>query len=192
MEEMVKRQDRRVSRTKRAIRNAFLNLLAEKELEKITIREIADGADVDRKTVYNYYSGVYDILDELENELVKDFEKAMEDVEGNFEDRMELFKRLRLFLEHNMETYGMLMRIDGSSRLISKIVVYLQQKISIVLGWTSKVSEEKIALASEFITSGIFTAYRSWFNSDRKQSLEEFTQAVAHLVLGGVPLYFYG
>ena len=73
MEEMVKRQDRRVSRTKRAIRNAFLNLLAEKELEKITIREIADGADVDRKTVYNYYSGVYDILDELENELVKDF-----------------------------------------------------------------------------------------------------------------------
>ena len=49
-----KKQDRRVQRTKKSIRNAFLQLLAEKELEKISVKEIADSADVDRKTVYNY------------------------------------------------------------------------------------------------------------------------------------------
>ena len=67
MNEVEKRQDRRVQRTKKAIRNAFLQLLSHKEVEKISVKEIAETADVDRKTVYNYYEGVYDILDELES-----------------------------------------------------------------------------------------------------------------------------
>ena len=63
MAEEVKRVDRRVAKTRRAIRNAFVRLLTEKEMDKITIKELAELADVDRKTVYNYYEGVYDILD---------------------------------------------------------------------------------------------------------------------------------
>ena len=78
MVETKKRQDRRVQRTKKSIRNAFLHLLADKDLEKISVKEIADCADVDRKTVYNYYNGVYDILDDLESDLAHDFENAIE------------------------------------------------------------------------------------------------------------------
>ena len=78
MADTEKRPDRRVQRTRKSIRNAFLQLLAEKDLEKISVKEIADCADVDRKTVYNYYNGVYDILDDLESELAHDFEKAIE------------------------------------------------------------------------------------------------------------------
>ena len=44
--------DRRITRTKKCIRSAFLQLTLEKELEKITIKEIAERADVDiTKTV---------------------------------------------------------------------------------------------------------------------------------------------
>ena len=48
------KQDRRVVKTKRAIRNALVQLLSEKELDQITVKELADRADINRKTFYNY------------------------------------------------------------------------------------------------------------------------------------------
>ncbi len=190
-EEKEKKQDRRVQRTKRAIRNSFVKLLAEKDVDKITVKELADGADVDRKTVYNYYSGVYDVLDELENEMMKDVEEALREFDFNVVNAEDVFSWLNGLIERNMELYGLLMKIDSSSRMISKVVAYLEEKTKLVLEWTSQVPEEKISIAAQFATAGLFTAYRYWFNSDRKQPLEEFTRDVSKMVLGGIPAYFY-
>ncbi|MGG6311630.1 TetR/AcrR family transcriptional regulator [Paenibacillus macerans] len=57
--------DRRIVRTKEAITKAFLELFAEKDLEHITINDIADRANVNRGTVYLHYSDKYDLLDKL-------------------------------------------------------------------------------------------------------------------------------
>lgn len=68
-------------KTKRAIRNAFAALIAEKDLNDITIKDISDVADINRKTVYNYYGGIHEILDEIENELVSSFEKVIQEID---------------------------------------------------------------------------------------------------------------
>ncbi len=191
MEKEGKKPDRRVVRTKKAIRNSFVKLLAEKDLEKITVKEIADGADVDRKTVYNYYSGVYEILDELENELVHTFECALEKVDISTMDANGLFEALVELLKENMELYGLLMRIDSNSRLIAKMVVYLKEQIQLLLAWGSDMPQDKITIAAEYVTAGMFAAYRWWFNSERKQPVEEFTKDIASMVLSGMPSYLY-
>ena len=49
-----KKTDRRVIKTKRAIRNAFAELLSHKDINDITIKDIADTADINRKTGCNY------------------------------------------------------------------------------------------------------------------------------------------
>jgi len=59
MREPAKKIDRRVVKTKKAIHNAFAKLLTEKELNDITISDIAELADINRKTFYNYYAGIY-------------------------------------------------------------------------------------------------------------------------------------
>ena len=185
-----KKQDRRVARTKKAIRNSFLELLTEKDFEKITVKEVADRADVDRKTVYNYYTGVNEVLEELENELAEDFEKAIGEFEfNNIEDAMAAFTALNQLLRENMELYTLIMKLDGKSRLMAKIVVYLKEKVRSVIGRTNT-EASKIDIAVEYVTAGMFMAYRYWFNSDRKQSLEDFTDEIACLVIGGLPTYF--
>ena len=54
-----KKLDRRTAKTKKAIAIALAKLLSEKEINKITITDIAKEADINRKTFYNYYSSVY-------------------------------------------------------------------------------------------------------------------------------------
>ncbi|BBI33602.1 TetR/AcrR family transcriptional regulator [Cohnella abietis] len=63
--------DRRIIRTKEAINKAFLELFSEKELEQITINDIADRANVNRGTIYLHYIDKYDLLDKCIEEHLR-------------------------------------------------------------------------------------------------------------------------
>ncbi|MDR3573521.1 MAG: TetR/AcrR family transcriptional regulator [Anaerolineaceae bacterium] len=56
--------DRRIQKTKDAILEAFIELMAEKDFEQLTINEIAERANVNRGTVYLHYADKYDLLDQ--------------------------------------------------------------------------------------------------------------------------------
>ena len=183
-----KRQDRRVQRTKKSIRNAFLRLLAEKPLDKMSVKEIADYADIDRKTVYNYYNGVYDILDDLETELMQDFEVAIEGFDFETREDLDIFLELAQILKKRMDIYSLLMKIDNA-RLQPKLVISLKEKVVKVINRFGAYPENQVALVAEYITSGLYVAYRHWFNSDRQQPIEEFTVDVFRLMLGGAASY---
>ena len=58
-------QDRRISKTRKAIYQAFLQLLNQKDYEAITVQEIIDLADVGRSTFYSHYESKELLLDEL-------------------------------------------------------------------------------------------------------------------------------
>lgn len=65
-----KQLDRRVRKTKRQIRNAFTALMLEKNIADITVREIAELADVNRGTFYAHYKDVNDLLAQLESGIM--------------------------------------------------------------------------------------------------------------------------
>ena len=57
--------DRRITKTRKAIYVAFLQLLNQKNFESITVQEIIDLADVGRSTFYSHYESKELLLDEL-------------------------------------------------------------------------------------------------------------------------------
>jgi hypothetical protein len=184
----VKKPDRRVIKTKRAIRNAFAALMAEKDLNDITIKDISDVADINRKTVYNYYGGIHEILDEIENELVSSFEKVIQEIDfpRNLENPNKIFETLTDVINGDMEFYSQLMKIDANSHLVRKIVSALKIRVKQTLAQRLPADKKKIELIADFITSGMLSAYQSWFNSGREQPIAEFSKEVSVLVFSGV------
>ena len=192
MKNETRKKDRRVIRTQRSIRNALAQLLVEKDVEKISIKEIAERADVDRKTVYNYYSSVYEILAELENDWVEDFDqftKRLENVRGT-EYLEQFFPVLAELIADDIELYKQLMRMGSQSRVINRLTEFLNEKIKKAFARSYELEEEQVNLAAEFVLAGLFWSYRSWFNSDRKKSLKEFSTELGELVMGGLTAYF--
>ena len=67
------RKDPRVLRTRQLIRDAFIDLLQEIDLEKITVNRIAERATINRVTFYLHYRDIPDMLermaDDMENEI---------------------------------------------------------------------------------------------------------------------------
>lgn len=71
-----KKEDRRTSYSKKMIREALYQLMQDKPLNKITVKEICEVADVNRSTFYTYYLDIYD----LHQKILKEFFEKQRDV----------------------------------------------------------------------------------------------------------------
>lgn len=62
--------DKRIEKTKRAIKTAFMELRAKKPLEKISVKELCEAAYINKSTFYSHYEDIYALSDALEYETV--------------------------------------------------------------------------------------------------------------------------
>ena len=63
--------DLRVKKTERSIQQAFLDLRRQKPLEKITVKELCQRADIHKSTFYSHYEDLYALSDALETQVVE-------------------------------------------------------------------------------------------------------------------------
>lgn len=64
-----KKNNRRTAYTRNVIRESFLELLAEQDIQKITVTDITKKADVNRGTFYQHYKDPIDLFNQIETEL---------------------------------------------------------------------------------------------------------------------------
>ena len=183
--------DRRVVRTKRAIRNAFAALLSVKDVDDITVRELADAADISRKTFYNYYSGIYQVRDEIENEVISDMEEALTnaDYSRDMRDPSRVLLHLTQLFRSDPDFYGHLMRMNRNSSFIVKIDAALKNAFKASLLEKTTLTPQQADIVLSYTISGLFSVYQSWFLDPQNISLEELSQTVGYLAIDGVTGY---
>ncbi len=63
--------DIRIRKTQRSIINAFLELRAYQPLEKITVKELCEKAEINKSTFYKHYTDVFDLSSKLESKTIE-------------------------------------------------------------------------------------------------------------------------
>ena len=63
-------ESRRVRMTKKMIKEAFIEICAEKHISKVTVTDVCAAADVNRSTFYAYYEDVIALRREIEDEVL--------------------------------------------------------------------------------------------------------------------------
>lgn len=180
--------DRRVARTKRSIRMALIKILAEKSLDNVTVTELSKAADINRKTFYNYYGDVSMVVDEIENEIVADFASAINNIDFQeiSRDPSDIFLRLARLIERDLEFYARVFAAKGQASLLQKIVEPLKKQL-----WESFEDQigqdaEEFRFLLEFVVSGMIAVYQTWFNSGRRQDIEDLSRKLSVLTFNGI------
>ena len=70
--------DLREKKTRRSVTNAFLSLRSKKPLEKITVKELCERAEISKATFYLHYRDIYDLSDELQREVIRNILRHVE------------------------------------------------------------------------------------------------------------------
>ncbi len=183
--------DRRVQRTQKNIRNALISLLSEKELSQITVKELSDKADINRKTFYSYYSGIDDILDKIEDEIVEKLLAIIRDYDFRSSDfyAYALFCSLNQIINDDFELYQSLIFSNNYDFLLIKVKNTIKK--TLLERYAPKINAQNnlLGLYAEYVASGIVSMYIEWFHSDNSVSLEELAKAASDITLFGFSSY---
>lgn len=69
---MDRQNQKKSNRTKKAFHTAFLVLYKKNCIENISIQQLAESAGFSRATFYAYYDSIYDLLEEIEQDFLKE------------------------------------------------------------------------------------------------------------------------
>lgn len=181
--------DRRILKTKKAIYGALATILMKKNANEITVSELAATAGINRKTFYNSYAGIHEVIRELEDGIVDRFLKAIEGYTYRqlANDPYLIFEKLTAVISEDSEFYGALMQSSENYHLIKKVIDSFHSQIKEnVLGNCVALDEQTLDVLLDYDLYGIIGTYQSWFLSGCKESVEEVSKKLSLLITKGL------
>jgi AcrR family transcriptional regulator len=174
-------------RSRRLIRQAFVELIQEKKLEKITVTDIVTRADINRGTFYAHYQDTRAVIEEIENEIIA---KMLESLgkfspKNFFQDPLPFLLNLSRWLEEDLAFYRTLMNSRGSEEFLIKL-----KEIFIKHMETDHDIPEHIKktpaffIRTHFFAGGIINLYQVWFRGETDHSLHEIALEVSNIIAG--------
>ncbi|MDF2644397.1 MAG: TetR family transcriptional regulator [Paenibacillus sp.] len=116
-------QDRRISRTRQMIQDSMIVLILEKSFEKISVKDIADHANVNRSTFYAHYQDKFELLDTVIEEKLQVLSDSLHNVNNQF-----LTTRLR-FDEPDPFLSVLFAHISESLKFYEVMFTHLEQDV---------------------------------------------------------------
>ncbi len=179
--------DPRTRKTKRAIRNAFAKLLSEKDINDITVRDIAELAEINRKTFYRYYRGIYQVVDEIEDNVVQSFESILRDIDFRYELKNPylFFEQLTAVINTDIDFYGYLLSVQKNASLATKVIAMVKEHSKKAIMEQIEMDEDFADLITEYLISGMIAVYQRWFISGRRDSIGRISDIINVLTFRG-------
>ncbi len=180
METEKKRSDRRIRRTQNNLKKALLSLLQTKNINEISIRELAELADINRGTFYLHYRDPYDLLRQLSEQFLAELQQLTEDNShiGTYQSLCRLYH----FIQTNHELLHILLGVNGDilfQNSLEKMLIknILEQEMNT----SSKNDYRTFEYYTTFAVSGWVAVIRSWLDNGMKESPEEIALMTMHI-----------
>ena len=176
-----KKSDRRVSKTQKAIRESLIELLAEKDISKITIQELADKADVNRVTIYKHYYDIYDLYDNVKKDILTELGLLMlKYQEMSAEDFTNDFVQ---YIEDNPKLFKMIFSPYNTSEIKEQFCKMIEGVFHIV--WTERLNADltdaRIKYFCIYHAKGCIAIFENWVNENFSQSREVIAGIISEM-----------
>ena len=181
-------EDRRVRKSKAAIKKAFIQLLEDSQIERITIRQISDKADINRGTFYLNYDDKYALLEEMEDEQIADLKKLVDIRKVNLaqktaEEFIEIFsneviKKVIIHISENIEFYHAILNLDRTSKIEERITDMILSNINYLIGENNTVYGVPDDYYLRYVSGALMSMVKYWVHDENRVSIEELVQYI--------------
>ena len=180
-------------RSKRLIRQAFAELMQEKQsIDKITVKEIIDRADISKSTFYSHYSDKYELFMELINTLKLSLFNSLNTNINNVNTREYFIELISILLNHIDDKkniyYSIL--INNRNSIITDIILDVVSK-----DINSRITNDKIStnnipteIVSKFYLGAVISIGIEYLESKNKYSKEDMIKYIDKLIPSNINL----
>lgn len=183
------RTDRRVRKTKKQLRMALTTLMMEKSVGEITVREIAELADVNRGTFYAHYKDVYDLLSQLEENIFVRLEEisVINSSPDWDQSTYHYLEDVLTLCYESADVYRALICRNNDMEFQQRLFETLKnQYMSKFLERTCTADKRELVLFCSFIVQGMLSITKDWMNSGLRESPAEMAKMGGDFIMRGV------
>ena len=185
----VRKTDRRTIMTKGMIKDALLELLQNTPYEKITVTALCKQSEITRATFYLHYKDVFDLMEQIENELLKELEDMLNHHQA--QDLLSrpslIFAELYPLVQDNADIVSILIGENGDLNFVNRLKHIVREKC--LKDWMAlKPLRNSNAFEAyyAFIVSGCIGMVQYWLSSGMKESAEELAYMTENIILNGI------
>ena len=179
------KQYRNSERTKKWIRRAFMELIAEKKsLNRITVNELAERADITKTTFYYHYDDIYAVAEEFENELIAQLNGMIDEIMAeNPSDYSGYIQKILAFIKENEENYRLAVNSSDLTVFESKLKSIFSKRM-VAMSMTEGLSPgyEKRAVQVCFLISACVDTTVQYLKGELPSSLELVGEVITEAI----------
>lgn len=175
---MAEAEDRRIKMTKRMLKDALIELLRENDIYHISIRELCEHADVNRTTFYKYYGSQYDLLTDMESDIISFINQT---VLGNSADIETTIRVLCEYFNENIEFTRLLINNNIDPSFPEKLLSLAAIKNNVFSRHKGKYDDTEAEYLYNYIVYGAFRIVCMWLNRDERESPEKLAAMIMRI-----------
>jgi len=181
----MRKQPAITEQTKQNLMDAFWSFYARKKIEQITVKEITEKAGYNRGTFYEYFSDVYDVLDQIERGLIPGIDELPPLQNPASETGMAQLDVLMRLYEKNNGYYAVLLGENGDPAFAGK----LKRAVKPLLGaafFSAATPPVETDYLLEIMLSAMIGILGYWFEQNQNLPAEQLISLVYDFMSGKV------
>lgn len=171
--------DRRVRRTRKLLQDGLLKLLRHKPITDITVKELAEAADVARATVYVHYKDPGDVLTQLEQTIYSDINAILAKYPPAelVQDATPLLEAFFAYVDENRDCFEVLSGTYGDDAFMGDVrALCCEHAMAILRLRNAGLEEASIAYQATFLVGGYETLLARWIRGGCRETPRELVQ----------------
>lgn len=173
--------DARVRYTKMVIVQSFTKIIREKPLNKITVKEICDMAEINRATFYKYYLDVYDLLDKIEEQFLEELREIL--LSQKNKTAKDVLTLIMVSFKAEQEQYEAIFSANGDSSFPQKVIeMCYDMEHTLLQIENDKLSQTQNEWLFRFIAQGCNGILNQWIQNGMQESISEVTDFAYKLI----------
>lgn len=176
---MTDQEDRRVKMTKRLLKDALIELLATKDIYHLSIRELCEKADVNRTTFYKHYTSQFDLLTDMENDLIVLVNEA---IAKNANRRERIIEEACRYLEENLQFARLLINNNVDPAFPQKLFSLTTIREAVVKNVKTDDDPALLPYGYVYQTYGAYQVISQWLNKDRREAPKDFARLLIKIM----------
>lgn len=172
-------ENQRIRLSKKMLKNALMQLLREKPIEKISIYELCANAQINRTTFYKYYGNQYDLLSDIEHDVFAQFEAQLLAYDDS---SMSLHHVLEL-ISSDKDTFMTLINAVPDQEFSSKLFSLHTVKSILTAKLPGHYTERQKEYMYLFICQGGYAIIRKWLNEAVQDSPDMIAELIYDLAM---------
>lgn len=183
--------DRRVKYTTLLLKGSLIKLMKNYSISKISVKMLCEDADINRSTFYAHYNDQFDLLRQLEQEVITEFENYIDmHTMTDPVDTVAILKQLLEYAAKNVDLFRVLLSENGDSEFQRDILSLAQRQIISNLKSDQSLDPRTSEYLQRFIIAGALEILQKWIQDGTVESTQQMAELLSKLLFQGVSSFF--